>query len=459
MFVVYLFWPSRRNRERLKCRVSVRAVFLQLICVISAFLTGLALLIALGVNWLTYGYRWERTDAISDAVPEISGFPFGPADYWSKMSTATILLVLAAVLLGLLFAARFWVERAAAGAPRRLNPELRTANVIRLWLGGFLCAGATLLLPVAIGSAIVFYFLLDLLRWDHIPTTWDLFLSYPFLPAGLLATAGAVVSLGDVTSQDAPSPDDPPDDEPGDKVPNTAKVHMGAHAGVAFAAFAVGIAALLYPLHLVIVVTTAPIPAVAAARDSGEALARWADARHAAGQSDAEIVAALNASGHWSPDTPADGLARLLPALVADPDDGIGRWPCTVTVTAGPLDAAERKTAPWLEEWDRWTRVTHDATRRHDEEMTSAKADSDIPDDDEERDPKPVPAVRFCLKVACPSPVAWDAPDVPAYYSSHPTGSPDWVFDVYADLLLEGRPATPGGYCTTDGELADVYQG
>ena len=78
--------------------------------------------------------------------------------------------------------------------------------------------------------------------------------------------------------------------------------------------------------------------------------------------------------------------------------------------------------------------------------------------DSTERVGEPLP-LRYCVKVTCPVPVTWDAPPAVSLYSSHPTGSRGWLYWVYFDLYTEGAAASPGGYCTADGELAETYQG
>lgn len=457
--LTYSLWPLigyRGRWKRLKTELGeFREAILQFLCTMSALISVVALLIASLLTWLRYAYDWDRTVAIFDGDPDSPALPFVPADYLPAMSKTAILLALAALLLGLAFAIRPWAERTRAGAATRRNGGSGASGVLSVWISGLIAMESMILMPVVIGPAILFYHLLDTVRWDRIPTVWDLFLAFPVLPLGLLVTAGLLVSWRDIAQRDDVSADDPPDGGPGRS--GTKAVGMPVRISVAIIGFVAPLAALILPIHFMLVVATASVPALLAGAQSGSALARWADGLRHSGRPEAEIIAKINELGHWSPDAPGEGLGRLLPDLVENPDDGIARWNCTVTVTAGTIDATEREARPWPETSDHWTRVVHDATRRFDEEMELRKAESE---DAEEEDDEatPIPPVRYCVRATCPSSVVWQAPAAVAMSSSHPSASPHWVYTIYTDLLPEGRPA-PGGYCTVDGELASTYQG
>ncbi len=457
VYLTYVLWPWIGYRDRWKrLKMELREGILEALCTISAMLAALALLVASLLTWLYHAYHWERIIAIFEWDPDAPTLPFEPADYWPGMSTAAILLALAALLLGVAFKIRPWAERTRAAASARPNGGSGASRVLPLWIFGLIGMGSWVLLPIVIGPAILFYHLLDTVRWDRIPTMWDLFLADPVLPLGLLVTAGLVVSSRDIWVGDDVSADDPPDGGPGRS--ETRPVGMPVRIAVAIIGLAAPLAALISTIHFMFALATAALPALSAGAGTGRALAHWADGVRNSGRPEAEIVATINELGHWSPDVPGEGLGRLLPDLVKDPEDGIARWSCTVTVTAGEIDAAERETRPWLETSDQWTHVVHDATRRFNEEVDGRKSEF-AEAEEEDNEATPIPPVRYCVRATCPSALAWQAPEAFAMYSSHPSASPQWLFRAYADMLLEGRDGSPGGYCTADGELADVYQG
>ncbi len=456
--LTYSLWPLIGYRDRWKrLKIAFREFILQSLCTISAQLAVVGLLIAALLTWLRHAYDWERVFAIFEGDPDGPPFPFGPADYLPWLSKTAILLALAALLLGLAFAIRPWAERTRAAAPARLNDRSGASRVLSLWISGATAMESLVLMLIVIGPAILFYHFLDMVWWDRIPTVWDLFLADPVLPLGLLATAGIVVSWRHIAQCDGGfSANDPPDGGPGHGV--TKAVGMPVRLAVAIIGFAAPLAALILTIHFMFVVRTGPVLALSAGAHSGTALARWADGFQQSGRPEAEIVATINELGRWSPDAPGEGLARLLPDLVEDLDEGTARWNCTVTVTAGTIDTAEREARPWPETSDQLTHVVHDATRRFAEEIDRRESESEEAEEEDD-EATPIPPVRYCVRATCPGVLAWHAPDTVALYSSHPSARPRWIFRAYADLLLEGREASPGGYCTAEGELADTYQG
>lgn len=207
-----------------------------------------------------------------------------------------------------------------------------------------------------------------------------------------------------------------------------------------------------YYVHFGIVASVSA-HALTTSAQSRKALDRWIGEQREAGQSDAEIAAAVNAGGHWSPDTPAKGLASLLPAPGETPADVVDGWACPVTVAAGIVAVAELAAAPWPD----MSALPPHVTRRN--QRRRAPEDTPMGDAEELAAEFTPPAVRYCIRVTCPSPVAWQAPDAISLGTSHASASPDWMYPVYFDLYADGVAASPGGYCTADGELAAEYQG
>lgn len=253
---------------------------------------------------------------------------------------------------------------------------------------------------------------------DDLVTIWELAATFPSLPLSLVFAAAMLSLAWSVEWSERESDaivrayiDNVPDDGP--RTPATARI-LGALSAFGCAA---GIVLLLYPAHLYFVAkgTARGVENLASA---AQAVAELFARRSSGDWSDAELAAELNRLGSWTPDAPNAGLATLVanPAKVFADN-------CTIRIAAGLADPAGNgaRTSSALED---------------------ASAD-----------------LKFCIAVACAPPVAWQAPPALVLLSSHASRARYWREEAYLDVFAEGRAAAPGGYCTTDGGLADSYQG
>ena len=169
----------------------------------------------------------------------------------------------------------------------------------------------------------------------------------------------------------------------------------------------------LYAIHFGIVLALSSTAGVSATAKTAETIEEWAEVQRGDGRTETGLAVILNEYGGWNPESPEAGIPALFPELSeAMPAGGnIGEVACNITVAAA---------------------VTAERT---------------------------APDLTYCIRTACPSPVAWNAPDTVMLASSHSSGNRQWVKNYFIDFFAEGRAPAPGGYCTTDGELADSYQG
>ena len=167
------------------------------------------------------------------------------------------------------------------------------------------------------------------------------------------------------------------------------------------------------------------VAGIAPAFATADAVEAWVEEQRAEGKTGTEMAALLNEHGRWSADTPESGLPVLFPDLAGSlpTEASSGLASCGITLAAGVADPAAVSGVDWLE---------------------PEQAASDL---------------RYCIRTACPSPVAWDAPDTVLLASSHASRNEQWMEYVFIDVFANGRAPEPGGYCTADGRLADEFQG
>ncbi len=256
------------------------------------------------------------------------------------------------------------------------------------------------------------------------PSTWELAKAFPSLPLGLL-TSAALVAVSRILMMGAPSNRAIVRayvEEVGDiRAPTTGMSTLG---GVTvLCGWCITVYMVLYPLHLALVMTTSSLAGVEPISQTVQAVERWVDEQRADGRSGAQMALVLNQHGHWNADS--TGLPVLFPELkdVLPTENGSQIENCSVTVMAGTTDPAMRR------------------------EVDGREVRGAQPD------------LRYCLRVACPSPAAWNAPAPVALYSSHASHNKHWKANFFFDVFAEGRAPEPGGYCTAAGELADRFQG
>lgn len=267
-----------------------------------------------------------------------------------------------------------------------------------------------------VGGAVSMHGVIDQIVPGRTATMTEVAAIFPVLPLGLLATAallslsrpliaGMSMQIDEIRARlnpDAGGISRPP----------------AWRGPTAIAASAVVLASIVHPLHFGMVAALSVVHGIAPWQASSQAVTGWVAEQRDAGRGDAEISAELTAFGHWSPQAPGEGLAALLPAL----SNGLDTE-CSVSLAAATADPAAVAGIEWMSD-----------------DLKAA-------------------GLKYCLRVACPSPVVWQAPAPVILESSHASHRRFWVKNLYLDIFAEGRAAEPGGYCTADGELAAEYQG
>ncbi len=255
------------------------------------------------------------------------------------------------------------------------------------------------------------------------PSLWDVIRTFPFLPPALIAGAAMLaIFRASVRENSIRAIVQAYAEEAG----GSAAPGAGVGGGLAVACgMAVTLYAILYPLHIGMVAALSSVAGIVPAFETAEAVETWVEEQRAEGRTGAELAAILNQHGHWSADSPEDGLPVLFPDLkdTLPVGESSGLAGCGITLAAGVADPAAVSDADWL---------------------AVEQAESDL---------------RYCIRTSCPSPVKWDAPDAVLLNSSHPSRNQHWLGNIFIDVFAAGRAIAPGGYCTASGELAESFQG
>lgn len=286
---------------------------------------------------------------------------------------------------------------------------------------------------------------------------------FPFLPLGMFSTAVLAVAMislmMDYSSFDAivrALQEDDAKPAPRDGWwPALVAITLCASAGV--------MVSILWAFHTGLVAAAASVQAMTAGMIAVGDLDDWIAEREAAGRPITEIAALINENGHWSTADPGKGLPELLPELLEllpglnEDVSGLGlKRECRIAIAAAPIDPAKIEAIDWpgMPDWTPALGGYFDNPEQDDETAGTEAAAQTEPDE-----PYEPPMLRYCVRAACASPVAWDAPPAVFLYSSHPSKSLEWMWLMYFDLFAVGRAPEPGGYCTADGRLSETYQG
>jgi hypothetical protein len=183
----------------------------------------------------------------------------------------------------------------------------------------------------------------------------------------------------------------------------------------------------LYFVQIWVIGTFGAASMIAGWGEISRATDNWIDAQQATGRTPAEIASDLRDHGSWTTAEPGAGLPALLPELGDDLEDlGLGGG-CAVTVDAGIAENSALRDLSWIEGYVAAFR--------------------------------PLPEISYCIRLACPSPVAAHAHPVVIFSSSHPSRNRGWAYNLFMDKSAEGGAPESGGHCAADGALADSYQG
>ena len=386
--------------------------FLAQIYVLAGGMAGILAITVTAALWLNFGYDFEKIHGESEFD---LGFDSGRA--------AVIVIGVTAALTLLAYSLPL------AGLRRRGVISGSFMSILRADLAGFfrspMVAGvATVLAFVGLLTSLATLFgmeqMVDSLFLDRDTDVTDVAVLFPVLPMGLLAVCMLMaIARPSIRSEIGLLHIIRAHYRPGAPGERRRRAWQGVVTAVASAGV---IFAVIYPIHFGMVAALSIVTGIGPWQSIHVAVDEWITTEQEAGRGNAELSADLNRHGYWSADSPGDGLPALIPGL----DEELawaGDTRCVAEFAAAPVDPASLDGVDWF------------------------------PED------RPETELKYCLRLACPSPAAWDAPSPVLLYSSHPSRNYMWVQNLYMDVFAYGTAPEPGGFCTADGKLADSYQG
>ena len=386
--------------------------FLAGIYILAGGLLGFLAIIVANIAWMNFGLDLDRVSSVSsyDIVGEIN-----------RDAVRVIAVVVSLALLCYFLS--------LAGFRRRGVVSGSIMSLVRAELAGFLRSpmiegAATVLAVVGLLSWTASLFALQELVasmfFERQTGLIDVMTLFPILPIGLLATCMLI------TIARPPVGNNPGQiDEIRDHFRRTAaggrRPPVWREVATAIAS-AVMMIAFVYPLHFGMVAAIGVVTGVVPWNTISTGVDDWIAAESEKGRGSLELVADLNRHSRWPADTPGEGLVVLIPGLEEELAES-GSNGCVAEIAAAPFDPASLDGVDWVDE--------------------------DWPDSD----------VRYCLRLSCPSPAAWDAPPPVILHSSHPSRNYLWTRNLYMDVMAYGAAPEPGGFCTAEGRLAEDFQG
>jgi hypothetical protein len=357
--------------------------------------------------WFPVTYRWEVV-APGGTEPEfpLAFAAMAPEALGAAIGAAALFLASAALLRR--------DDEGVSACFRRIRDEgvgiLRTAAAAWLLPG---LALVSLLSVAATGTGLP-----EMLRSTNPAQIVDieyLATAYPGFAAAILAAATLTVAFRRVQPAALASLRQPPRAA---RIPAVLAVLGSAAAAYGW---------YLYFVHIWVIGTFGAISMIAGWGEISRATDRWIDAQQAAGRTPAEIASELRDHGRWTTQEPGAGLPALLPELGKNLAHlGLGQG-CTVTVDTGIADNSALRDLSWIDGYVAAFR--------------------------------PLPEISYCIRLACPSPVAAHSHPVVILSSSHPSRNRGWAYNVFMDMSASGAAYESGGHCTVDGALSVRYRG
>lgn len=289
-------------------------------------------------------------------------------------------------------------------------------------LAGFAVSMALVGLLSTVAAVTALESLADNLLHGQDATILDVVIIFPFIPLGFFATTALLIAAQSIFMDTRAMLEE-------------IRSHLsGGEAGrpgrpvwrglVTVSASLVVISTWVYPIHFGMVAALSTVAGISHWNAASEGVVGWIAAQRETGRDETAIAADLNAEGYWTAAAPEAGLAALLPDFAEEISTyGGADNTCRIDIAAGLADPATLAGIDW---------------------MPVEQAGNGL---------------KYCLRVACPSPVTWQAPPALLLSSSHPSRNRFWIETVYLDVFADGRAVEPGGYCTAAGGLAENFQG
>lgn len=377
-------------------------------------MAGLLAIMVTSALWMKFGYDFAKTDG--DGV-----FDFGVNTSRAAVAAIGVVAALALLVYVLPLASlrrrgvisgsfMSFVQADLAGFFR--SPMVRGAAVV-LAVAGLIASLATLLGLEQ---------MVDSLFPDTDTDVTDVGALFPVLPMGLLATCMLMaIARPEIQCKTGLVDEIRAHFKPGSPDKSRRPAWQGMVTAVASAGV---IFAVVYPIHFGMVAALSVVNGILPWSTISTGIDDWITVEKKKGRGDDELAADLNRYGAWSANSPGDGLEALIPGL-EEGLSGAADSRCRAEISAAPVDPASLAGVDRGDLENYW----------------------------------PENGVSYCLRLACPSPAAWDAAPPVIFHSSHPSRNYMWVYNIYMDVFAYGAAPEPGGFCTADGNLADSYQG
>lgn len=267
-------------------------------------------------------------------------------------------------------------------------------------------------------AAVSFGLLIDTLTPHRtLPLAWEVTVAAPALPMGFLASAVLLVIFRRLLRSSSAA------DERQDAAPVMARSGRIAAGVATLASGAMVVGTIGYFLHVGLFAAFGVVASIEPAYTVADGIDDWVAEQQEAGRSGGEIAALLDEHGQWTPGSPESGLGVLMPMLKDEKSSGeTEAAACRFTIEAAAADPDALRDIDWL--------PAADAAR----------------------------PVRYCLAVACPGPTRWPDDVTLSLFSSHASRNRYWTENRFLDVFAHGA-TEPGGYCMTDGSLAERFQG
>lgn len=386
--------------------------FLAGIYILAGGLLGFLVIIVANIVWMNFGIDLDRVS--SDLSYDIVG-------------NANRAAVPAIAVVGSLTLLCYFLS--LAGFRRRGVVSGSFISLVRTDLAGFfhspMIEGAAAILALAgllswTASLLAMQELVASMFFERQTGPVDVVTLFPILPIGLLASCMLITIARPPVGHNLEQMDEIRDHfrrpVPGERRPASWR------GMVATIASAVMMVAFVYPIHFGMVAALGVVTGIGPWSAISTGVDDWVAAETEKGRDSPELAADLNRHGRWSAASPGEGLVALIPGLEEElAESGSNR--CVAEIAAAPFDPASLGGVDRIgEDW-------------------------------------PETGLRYCLRLTCPSPAAWDAPPPVILHSSHPSRNYLWVRNLYMDVMAYGAAPEPGGFCTADGQLTEDFQG
>lgn len=297
------------------------------------------------------------------------------------------------------------------------------------------CLILGLALSLAIDVAVCSRQIVEIAADMHVTSVagyWDVMAQFIELPLQLLAAAALLATHGAVDAQvmrflEATRKAG----TPSDRTP-VGRLHPAVATTVA-GALLVGAYGGYGLLRIAMDSADSGVPMIAPVFEIEGKIDDWLTAQAAAGTAPEALAQRLNEAGHYRTEAPGDGLVELLPAL-SETLKNLAPTVCRFDIQAGARNMGEQASID---------RVELDIFNGEEKS--------------EGRKMKQALTVRYCMKAVCTGKLYRGSRPITWLVSSHVSANNGWLGGMSTSMLFY-RIHSDGGYCTSEGALADDYR-